>query len=240
MGRLYHLGCGDQHLDGYVNVDVRETPAVDLVADLNELVLPNGDRADGFFSSAFFEHLRRDARVGHLTAARNALTDDGFVCYIGLPDFEQIARLYLEQGPGIMGPVFDLYNVYRYTHGDPDDADVYLAQLHKSLFDVAELDGLLTEAGFASYVMFSYVYVGERVAVSLGFYAVDAQRSEAELQSACREFLAQFDGRMLEGDTLTFLGARSRAPLQTSVAASRWRRGASRIAHKVAVRLARV
>ena len=31
-----------------------------------------------------------------------------------------IARLYLAQAPGVLGERFDLFNVYRYTHGDPE------------------------------------------------------------------------------------------------------------------------
>src|SRR5438552_14738646 len=37
-----------------------------------------GQSADGFFSHAFFEHLYRDSRVGHLRAARELLRPDGF------------------------------------------------------------------------------------------------------------------------------------------------------------------
>src|ERR1700678_1390814 len=109
----YHLGCGPQHLDGFVNVDVRDTQAADLVADLNTLDgLPPGE-AKGFFSHAFFEHLYRDSRLGHLRAARERLASDGFVCYIGLPDFQRVAELYLSQGRGVEGPTFDLHNEIR-------------------------------------------------------------------------------------------------------------------------------
>jgi len=242
MAPLYHLGCGDKHLEGYVNVDVRPTPAVDVVADLNTLELPDGVKAGGFFSHAFFEHLRRDARVPHLAAAREALTDDGFICYLGLPDFEQIAQLYLDRGPGIDGPVFDLFNVYRYTHGHPEnvDADGYVGQLHKSLFDTEEINRLLGEAGFPAYVVFSYVFIGEPVALSLGFYATAARRTVHELERECRTFLAPFDGMFLEAQTVAFLAGESRASLQVRVAASPWRRATSRVAHKVAARIARI
>jgi hypothetical protein len=47
------------------------------------------------------------------------LEPGGVVCYWGIPDFANIAWFYLERRPGIVGPVFDLFNVYRYTHGDP-------------------------------------------------------------------------------------------------------------------------
>lgn len=221
---------------------MRPTAATDLVADLNELVLPQGHRADGFFSHAFFEHLRRDARVAHLSAARKALNQGGFVCYLGLPDFEQVARLYLERGPGVVGPVFDLFNVYRYTHGDPDRVgEGYYEQLHKSLFDAGELDRLLTESGFPAYTVFSYVFPGERVAVSLGFYAVNATRPAAELKRAGLDYVAGFDGDWIDASTIAFIDGRTRsavgASLRARAASSTTRRALGRIALRLAARL---
>ena len=76
------------------------------------------------------------ARAPHLRRVRQALAADGVCCYIGIPYFPAIARLYVERGPGTASDVFDLYNVYRYTHGDPEgQAAWWLGQLHKSLFD---------------------------------------------------------------------------------------------------------
>jgi putative transposase len=72
------------------------------------------------------------------------------------PDFANISRFYQERRPGIVGPVFDLFNVFRYTHGDPESVGGYLAQLHKSLFDYDEVVRLLTAAGFRHFVVLSY------------------------------------------------------------------------------------
>lgn len=203
---LYHVGCGDVHLDGYVNVDIRDTPAADLTADLNRLELP--DPARGFFSNAFFEHLHRNARVPHLAAAREMLGPDGFICYIGLPDFRAVAQNYLAGAPGILGPTFDLYHVYRYTHGDPEGVDHYTEQLHKSLFDHAELDHLLTEAGYGAHVTFTYLFPGEHTRVTMGFFASPAPLPAEELQRCAAEFLAQFDGRFLQTASIRFAAAR--------------------------------
>jgi hypothetical protein len=212
----YHLGCGDIHLDDFVNVDIRKTTATDLTADLNQLDLPGP--AEGFFSHAFFEHLKRDARVPHLRAARKLLSNSGFVCYIGLPDFRAVAELYLQGGPGIVGPTFDLYNVYRYTHGDPEHVDHYFEQLHKSLFDVNEIKRLLADTGFGSYVVFTYVFPSEPVAVTLGFYATPGKRPVAELEVVCRKFMRQFEGVFYGPGTLRFLDGVARPPLL-----ARWR-----------------
>jgi predicted SAM-dependent methyltransferase len=210
---LYHLGCGRQRIDGFVNVDIQPSEATDLVLDLNTLAdLPNDD-VDGFFSHAFFEHLYRDSRVTHLCAARERVQPDGFVCYLGLPDFQRVAELYLTKAPGIEGPIFDLHNVYRYTHGHPEMGGTeWLPQLHKSLFDVVTVDHLLSEAGFPSFVIFRYVFPGEsrQFNLSLGFYATRTRRAISELEADARAFLTQFDGRFLDLSTLSLDAKRSR------------------------------
>ena len=85
-----HPGCGDHHLEGRVNIDVRATSATDVVADLNR---PRLRSARSVVSHSFFEHLYRNDRLPHLQAIRHALTPDGWVLYLGLPDFHEIARL---------------------------------------------------------------------------------------------------------------------------------------------------
>ena len=239
----YHLGCGDVALNGYVNVDIRDTPATDLVLDLNEPRLPADQAAQCVFSHAFFEHLRRDSRVPHLRAVRESLAPQGFVCYMGLPDFKRVAELYVQRGPGVVGPVFDLHNVYRYTHGDPEQSpeEGWEPQLHKSLFDVEEVGRLLRDAGYPSYVVFRYVFPHDRAEIdlSLGFYATAEQRSEAELQAACQRYLADFDGRFLQADTLRFEDGRSRPALVARAAGLPQKRLLQRIAYAAADRLAK-
>jgi predicted SAM-dependent methyltransferase len=241
MSQRFHLGCGDTRLDGYVNVDVRSTTATDFTADLNSLDLPELRDAECLFSHAFFEHLLRNSRVPHLVAAREALADDGFVCYLGLPDFERIARLYLERGPGVVGPVFDLYNVYRYTHGDPDAVgDWYFEQLHKSLFDTDEIERLLQDAGYPSYVSFAYMFPGETVRVSLGFLAMKSRRPTRELERLTLDFLAAFDGKFVQLDTVQFTGGESRPAVAARALGSPAYRMFRRVANAAAVQLARV
>jgi predicted SAM-dependent methyltransferase len=82
-----------------VNIEVRATSATDVVADLNQ---PRLRSARSVVSHAFFEHLYRNDGLSHLPAIRQALTPDGWVLYLGLPDFQEIARLYLDDAPGII------------------------------------------------------------------------------------------------------------------------------------------
>ena len=240
---LYHLGCGHQALDGFINVDIQPSEATDLVLDLNTLADLPGQSADGFFSHAFFEHLYRDSRVAHLRAARELLRPEGFLCYIGLPDFRRIAEMYLSRAPGIEGPIFDLHNVYRLTHGHPEMGGTdWLAQLHKSLFDVDEIDRLLRDAGFPSYVIFRYVFPGDPPGadLTLGFYATPVRGSVSDLQHAARRFLLQFDGRFIAVDTLNFDTQRSRPEPVARAIGSSPGLALRRLANRAACRLAQM
>ncbi len=240
---LYHLGCGRQRIDGFVNVDIQPSAATDLVLDLNTLAdLPDAD-VDGFFSHAFFEHLYRDSRVTHLCATREAVRSDGFVCYLGLPDFQRVAELYLAEAPGIEGPIFDLHNVYRYTHGHPEMGGTdWLPQLHKSLFDVQTVDHLLSEAGYPSFVIFRYVFPREpsQFDLSIGFYATRTRRDLSELEADARAFLTQFDGRFLDLSTLSFDARRSRPETVARAMSGGPGRTLRRLAYRASCRLAQM
>lgn len=211
----FHLG-GEQRRDGYTNVDLQPTATTDLVMHLTRPSLPVSEPVEAVFSNAFFEHLRRDQRAPHLKAVLRTMSDDGFICYLGLPDLRSVAELYLAGGPGIVGLHFDLFNVYRYTHGDPEMSSYegWEAQLRKSLFDVPEVGRLLGDAGCASYSIFRYVFPGEPAAadLSLGFYAVPRRVDEAELQRRACDFLVEFDGRLVQADTILFDDGLSRRP----------------------------
>ena len=202
-----HLGCGDDKLPDFVNIDYRLTAAVDVAMDLNLPTLASGSVALAF-SNAFFEHLYRPSRGPHLQRIREALAPDGACCYMGIPYFPNIARLYVERGPGTASPVFDLYNVYRYTHGEPEgQPDWWLGQLHKSLFDEDELAALLAESGFGASVMFSYGYPGDvnEVSVTMGFYATREARPPGELERRCLAFLKPFADTRIRLQTLEWL-----------------------------------
>ena len=205
-----HLGCGDDRLPGFVNIDYRATPASDVAMDLSLPPLAGGSVSLAF-SNAFFEHLYRPARAPHLQRIRQALAPGGACCYMGIPYFPNIARLYVERGPGTAGPIFDLYNVYRYTHGDPEgQAAWWLGQLHKSLFDEDEVAGLLEHSGFASYVMFCYGYPLDtnEVPVTMGFYATAETTASAALRQQCLAFLEPFADVRIRLATLEWLAPR--------------------------------
>jgi len=202
-----HLGCGGDRLPDFVNIDYRRTPATDVTMDLNVPRLGASTVALAF-SNAFFEHLYRPQRLPHLQRIREALEPGCACCYIGVPYFRNVAKFYLEKAPGTLGPVFDLYNVYRYTHGDPEHQQAWwLGQLHKSLFDEDELAELLREAGFESFVMFCYGYPGDdhELPVTMGFYATGTAAPVDRMREGALTLLGRFADQRVRMNTLTWL-----------------------------------
>lgn len=170
--RKLHLGCGDIRIKNCLNLDYRATRATDIVHDCTKLSIFKGKSFSAVYSHAFFEHLYRFDRVGFLLEIKRILNDKGIVIFLAIPDFERIARAYLNKEEGIVSPKFDLFNVYRYTHGDPEQYPKWWQeQLHKSLFDKYEVKNLLEEAGFKSFVIFRYCFGSEKLPLNLGFIA---------------------------------------------------------------------
>lgn len=165
-----HVGCGDTRLPGFFNIDARATLATDLVGDCADLHFLPAQAFQTVFSHAFFEHLFIFQRVRCLQSIHRVLKDQGTVVFIGIPDFRRIAQAYLRGEVGATSSQFDLFQVYRYTHGNPEQsADWWLAQLHKSLFDQQTVAQLLDAAGFPAFCVFRYCFRQEGIPLNLGF-----------------------------------------------------------------------
>jgi len=176
---------------GYINVDVRPTRATDLVHDCKDLSVFPDESLAFVFSNAFFEHLYVPQRLPFLRDLHRTLRGDGWAAFTGLPNFEEVARAYLERRrPGHVSPEFDLAEVYRYTHGAPEGRESWwLAQLHKGLLDSRTLSSLLVEAGFASHCLFRYCWGNEPYPVNIGFLASKAPKPLDPSQPEIRDLL---------------------------------------------------
>jgi hypothetical protein len=172
-GGRVHVGCNDVKVAGYVNVDVRATRATDVVHDCKDLAIFLDKSVSVLFSNAFFEHLYVTERLPFLQDAARTLAEDGLLLFTGLPDFEEVARAYIERRePGHISTRFDLFEVYRYTHGAPEGRPSWwLAQLHKGLLDTDTVIQLLRQSGYASALVFRYCWGNEPHPVTLGFAA---------------------------------------------------------------------
>lgn len=190
-----NVGAGGRLIPGFDSVDVRHVRGARRghAADLS--FAPDG-AVRTLFANAVLEHLY----VAHHLAAirewkRVIDPEQGCVVLLGIPDAEQISRLYLERQPGIVGPRFDLYHVYRYTHGDPELAAErtwqrwnparrrdsaprgFMPQLHKAPLDAAYVGGLFARVGLHA-DLFNYAYPGESYPLNLGVVAGSASLEE--------------------------------------------------------------
>ncbi len=167
-----HLGCGPVRLPGFVNLDYRPTAGADLAMDCTDLAPLGKEVVELIYSNAFFEHLFKADGASCLSSCYVALQTNGTLVFSGIPDFESLAVAYLTKKPGITTNVFDLSQVYRYTHGNPEEAHGWWAgQLHKSLFDASSVTESLLESGFRDFVIFRYAFRDEPVALNLAWVA---------------------------------------------------------------------
>jgi Methyltransferase domain len=179
------VGSANQRLPGFLNVDIRGVEGVDIVGHAGDLRTIADGAVDILFNSAFFEHVFVPQQPAVLREWKRVLSPSGIILALGIPDFATIARCYLAGAPGIVGPRFDLFNVYRYTHGSPENASErawsawqpdrqpdaapagWLPQLHKGLFDADYLYELVEHCGLAAAV-FNYSFPGEEHPLNLG------------------------------------------------------------------------
>jgi predicted SAM-dependent methyltransferase len=192
--KYVHLGCGDRTLTGAINVDSRATRATDIRQDCKSLEIFPKDYFVGVVSNAFWEHVFLNDRQHVVDEAHRIIREDGFALFLGIPDFERIAIAYLNKEQGITSQTFDLSQVYRFTHGDPESTPKWwFGNLHKSLFDVETVLSILRSASFRSWIVFRYSYGNEAVPGQLGFLAYKKQRIPSNVMNQqLRELLLQF------------------------------------------------
>ena len=92
----------------------------------------------------------------------------------GIPDFDLIVDAYLNKRQGNVSERFDLYEVYRLTHGDPIPRNSP-HQLHKDIFTKDYIRGLLKRHRFVIEKMEDKLFPGENIPVSFDVVAVKLQ-----------------------------------------------------------------
>lgn len=143
-----NLGCGPRPLPGWVNVDYRRGPQVDVVWDMRD-ALPFGDNTcSAVFSEHAIEHLER--REGEFLLAQcYRILQPGGVLRLSTPDAGLYLRSYAGDGEFLRHPAFsepidtplDRVNMMMREHGQ-----------HLWVYDAPSLFSLLRRAGFSSAV----------------------------------------------------------------------------------------
>ncbi|WP_221930976.1 methyltransferase domain-containing protein [Telmatospirillum sp. J64-1] len=89
-----HVGCADKRLDGYVNIDCRQTKATDAVSDAWDLHMFADGSVSEIYSRHMLEHL--DPNDARRTLRRwHSLLAPGGILHLVVPDIEFHARQLL-------------------------------------------------------------------------------------------------------------------------------------------------
>lgn len=152
--RRLHLGAGDLHFPGWINLDLNE--GIDLRRGLH--AWPD-ESVDAIYSCHFLEHLNHRDGLRLLQESYRVLEPGGAI-RIGVPDFRLFAQAYLREEDDFAEAYLD-----RYCPDEQEDSDrperffrqygaagALLAIVHgwghKAIYDESILKAQLTLAGF--------------------------------------------------------------------------------------------
>jgi len=132
-----HLGCGEKRIEGFINIDSRYLPTVDKVDNIRFLRSFENNSIDLIYASHVLEHFSRWDYKQCLKRWHELLKPHATL-RIGVPDFEKIAKHYLEFG--------DMRALSGMIYGGQD----YPENNHFWCWDFKELMKDLEEVGFTS------------------------------------------------------------------------------------------
>src|SRR5262245_51725560 len=139
-----HIGCGQQAIPGWINIDNQGLPGVDQVLDVRR-GLPFADVAS-IYAEHFIEHLTLEDGLAFLAECRRVLVSDG-ILRLSTPNLDWVMATH-----------------YRGPQAGPDDARTDCVRLnrafhgwgHQFLYNRAMLESAVRSAGFAKVAFFRY------------------------------------------------------------------------------------
>jgi hypothetical protein len=133
-----NLGSGHIPLEGYVNVDNRDLPGVDVVADVENLPFDRGTIAE-IFSSHFLEHFPEERLRRRVLPYLLSLLAPGGHFRAVVPDAEAMMNRYVAGDY----PFSDLKSV---IYGGQD----YDGDFHFTMFTPDSISEILTDSGLSN------------------------------------------------------------------------------------------
>ncbi len=136
-----NMGCGHVPLDGYMNIDRRGLPGVDVVAELDNMPFKQGE-VDEIFSAHVIEHFPQEQLMRQLFPYWLGLLKPGGKFAAVVPDAQGMIEAY---GKG----EFSFEQFRHVTFGAQD----YDGDFHFAMFTPESLTKLLLEVGFEDVVV---------------------------------------------------------------------------------------
>jgi SAM-dependent methyltransferase len=132
-----HIGCGQEALPGWVNIDTRQLPGVDRVLDVRQ-GLPFEDVV-AIYAEHFLEHLALEEGLAFLRECRRVLAPEG-ILRLSTPNLDWVwATHYRSQWPSDADALHDCLQLNRAFHGWG----------HRFLYNGPMLAAALKSAAFA-------------------------------------------------------------------------------------------
>jgi predicted SAM-dependent methyltransferase len=140
-----HIGCGQQAITGWVNIDNQELPGVDRVLDIREGLPFTGVSA--IYAEHFLEHVGFDDALAFLKECRRVLADSG-VLRLSTPNLDWVFVTHYPSYPSGSGQekLRDCFQMNQAFHGWG----------HQFLYNGTMLEAVLKAAGFATVVLQRY------------------------------------------------------------------------------------
>jgi predicted SAM-dependent methyltransferase len=140
-----HLGCGDKHIENYINIDIRYLPGVDEVNNVRFLRKYKDNTIDEIYASHVLEHFSRWEYKNVLKRWFEILKPGG-VLRLAVPDFDSITNHYIINK--------DLSVLMGLLYGGQD----YKENYHYVTFTLDSIKKDLIEIGFKSVNMWDNNY----------------------------------------------------------------------------------
>lgn len=139
-----HIGCGQQAIPGWVNIDNQQLPGVDRVLDVRRGLPFSG--AASIYAEHFLEHLTLDEGLAFLTDCRLALASDG-ILRISTPNLDWVMATHY-RGPAVRPEErrLDCLRMNRAFHGWG----------HRFLYNRPMLESMLRHVGFVRMAFHRY------------------------------------------------------------------------------------
>jgi hypothetical protein len=130
-----NLGCGHIPIDGYLNIDRRALPGVDIVSEIDALPFKKGE-IDEIFSAHLLEHFPQEQLRRELMPYLVGLLKPGGVFHSVVPDAESMIKGYADGS-------YPYALLREVTFGAQD----YDGDFHFNMFVPAQIEELLKETG---------------------------------------------------------------------------------------------